>query len=314
MTLLVAISGWPEEPWLARFRSLLPDLKVVSQHAEYDPAAIDYIAAWKPPHGLIAGLPNLKAILYLGAGVDHLFADPSLPDLPISRVVDDDLTLRMSEWVVMHCLMQQRGAEFLRREQDAKRWFDGPDAPLASRVRVGIMGIGVLGADAAKKLKVMGFDVAGWSPSGRSVEGIEMFAGAQMRDAFLARTDILVSLLPLTEETRGILNTALFRKLARDGALGGPILINAGRGGLQKEADILACLDDGTLKAAVLDVFEIEPLPDSSPLWLHPNVTVTPHNSAGSDPEAVAAYAVRQLRAHQSGRPMQNIVDPRRGY
>ncbi len=119
--------------------------------------------------------------------------------------------------------------------------------------------------------------------------------------------------MPLTEATRGILNRGLFEKLPRDGAIPGPILINAGRGGLQKEADILACLDNGTLSSAVLDVFETEPLPQDSPLWLHPKVTITPHNSAGSDPEAVAAYAVRQLRAHVAGLPMENVVDPTRG-
>jgi glyoxylate/hydroxypyruvate reductase len=314
MTLLVAISGWPEQPWLDRFRALLPERPVVSQNAAYDPATIEYVAAWKPSHGLLASLPNLKAILYLGAGVDHLFADPALPAVPISRVVDDDLTLRMSEWVVMHCLMQLRGADMLRRAQSEKHWFDGEDPPIAANIRVGMMGIGVLGADAAHKLKVMGFDVAGWSAKGRTLNAIPIYAGEAQLGAFLARTDILVTLLPLTKDTRGILNRSLFKKLARKGALGGPILINAGRGGLQKEADILACLNDGTLKAAVLDVFEVEPLPQDSPLWLHPKVTITPHNSAGSDPAAVAAYAARQLRAHAAGRRMENVVDPQRGY
>jgi glyoxylate/hydroxypyruvate reductase len=314
MTLLVAISVWREAPWLARFRGLLPDFAVVSMNETFDPASITYAAVWKPPHGLLARLPHLKAVLNLGAGVDHLLADPALPDVPISRLVDDDLTLRMSEWVVMHCLMQLRGAEILRQAQLRREWFDGDDPPIAGKVRIGMLGIGVLGADAARKLAMMRFDVAGWSPSGRDLGSIPVFQGQDAFAAFLARTDILVCLLPLTEQTRGILSRPLFEKLAQDGALGGPFLINAGRGGLQSEADILACLDDGTLRGAVLDVFETEPLPAHSPLWLHPAVTISPHNSAGSDPDAAAAYAVRQLHLCEAGLPMENVIDRRRGY
>jgi glyoxylate/hydroxypyruvate reductase len=215
---------------------------------------------------------------------------------------------------VMQCLMQLRGAERLRRAQQQKHWDKAIASPLAGAVRVGVMGIGVLGSDAARKLKLIGFDVAGWSASGRDLGDIPVFAGHEQLKAFLNRTDMLVVLMPLTDETRGMLNRDLFAKLARGGALGGPILINAGRGGLQKEADILAALDEGALAAAVLDVFEIEPLPQESPLWHHPRVTITPHNSADSDPQAVADYAVRQLRAHEAGRPMENVVDPKRGY
>jgi len=180
-------------------------------------------------------------------------------------------------------------------------------------VRVGMLGFGVLGQDAARKLQALGFDVAGWSRSGRPVEGFRVYGGGEL-DAFLARTDILVSLLPLTPDTHGILDRRLFAKLARHGRLGGPVLINAGRGGLQVEADILACLDDGTLKAAVLDVFETEPLPEDSPLWGHPAVTLTPHNAAVSEPEATARYIAEQIRRFERGEPLENVVDPSRGY
>jgi glyoxylate/hydroxypyruvate reductase A len=176
------------------------------------------------------------------------------------------------------------------------------------------MGLGVLGADAARKLKVMGFDVAGWSRSPKNLDGIVTFSGDDGLASFLARTDILVSLLPLTAETRGILNEALFAKLARDGRLGGPILVNAGRGGLQGEADIIASLDDGTLKAATLDVFETEPLPADSPLWTHPAVTVTPHNAAASEANAISAYIAEQIRRFESGEPLENVVKRDLGY
>jgi glyoxylate/hydroxypyruvate reductase A len=140
------------------------------------------------------------------------------------------------------------------------------------------------------------------------------FAGEEDFDAFLKRTDILVSLLPLTPDTRGILSRRLFAKLARDGRLGGPIIINAGRGGLQVEADILAALDDGTLAAATLDVFETEPLPAQSRLWTHPSVTVTPHNAAASEASAISAYIADQIRRFEEGEPLQNVIDRQLGY
>jgi glyoxylate/hydroxypyruvate reductase A len=184
----------------------------------------------------------------------------------------------------------------------------------ASAVRVGILGMGELGQDAAEVLHRIGFDVAGWSRTRKSVPGVKSFAGAAELPAFLARTDILVALVPLTAETRGILNRRLFEGLARDGRLGAPVLINAGRGGLQNEVDILACLEDGTLGAATLDVFHEEPLPASSPFWRHPKVTVTPHNAADSDAEAISDYIVAQIRRAEAGEPLQNVVDRTRGY
>ena len=314
MSLLVAITAWDPAPWLDRFRRLLPDRQVVALGQAFDPAAIRYAASWKHPPGCLAGLPNLRAIFSLGAGIDHLVADPDLPDLPIARVVDDDLTARMSEYVVMHCLMHLRRGWLYAERQRRAEWRDERDQPAARDVRVGIMGLGVLGSDAAAKLAFLGFDVAGWSRRPKRIDGLATFSGEDGLDAFLARTDILVCLLPLTPETRGILRRDLFTRLARDGRLGLPILVNVGRGGLQVEADILSSLDDGTLRAATLDVFETEPLPAWSPLWRHPALTVTPHNSAMSDPDAVASAIAGQIRRHEAGEPLANVVDPRTGY
>jgi len=229
-------------------------------------------------------------------------------------VVDEDLTNRMSEYVVLHCLMHLRQQRLYDRLQAERRWWDDRHQPAARDVRVGIMGLGVLGQDAATKLRVMGFDVAGWSRSPRSVEGVATFSGSEGLDAFLARTDILVCLLPLTDDTRGILNASLLGRLARDGRLGGPVLINAGRGGLQVEADILRALDEGTLKAAILDVFEREPLDPASPLWTHGGVTVTPHNAAMSAPDAVGAAVAEGISRMESGLPLRHRVDRSRGY
>jgi glyoxylate/hydroxypyruvate reductase A len=148
----------------------------------------------------------------------------------------------------------------------------------------------------------------------RTLPGVETFHGAAGLDAFLGRTEILVCLLPHTPATTGLINLALLRKLKRDGALGGAYLINAGRGKLQVDADILAALDEGSLAGATLDVFPTEPLPGESPLWSHPGVTITPHNSAASVPEEVVAYIVNQIRRHEAGQPLDNVIDRHRGY
>jgi glyoxylate/hydroxypyruvate reductase A len=184
----------------------------------------------------------------------------------------------------------------------------------AGAISVGIMGLGALGADAADALKRLGFRVAGWSRSPKTIDGIDCFHGAQQFDAFLRRTDILVCLLPLTPETRHVLNRALFEKLNRSSPLGAPVLINAGRGGLQNEADILQCLDDGTLGGASLDVYATEPLPVDSLFWTHPKVVLTPHNAADTDTDEISKYVAQQIAHFETGGALENVVDRGRGY
>lgn len=314
MSLLLAMTGWHVEDWRARLQKHLPEMPIVVLGEPFDRRAVHYVASWKHPAGSLTGLPNLAAIFSLGAGVDFLFADDKLPEVPIARVVDPDLTTRMSEYVVLHCLMYLRQQHRYMRQQQAKLWEDDRNQPAARSVRVGIMGLGELGLDAAAKLRLIGFDVAGWSRSPKTVEGLETFSGDDGMKEFLARTDILVSLVPLTPETRGIINAELLAGLAQDGRLGGPHLINPGRGGLQVAEDILAGLDAGTLKGATLDVFETEPLPVESPLWSHPGVTITPHNAAMSEPEAIASLVAAQIRRLEAGEPLLHAVDPARGY
>ena len=314
MSLLLAMTGWHVEDWRARFKALLPDMPIVTLGEPFDRRSVHYVASWKHPEGSLAGLPNLAAVFSLGAGVDHLFADTRLPDAPIARVVDPDLTTRMSEYIVLHCLMILRQQRRYDAQQPQKSWDDDRNQPAARSVRVGVMGLGELGQDAVQKLKVMGFNVAGWSRSPKAIDGLATFSGTEGMAPFLARTDILVSLLPLTPETRGTIDATLLAGLAQDGRLGGPFLVNAGRGGLQVEADVLAALDAGTLKGATLDVFETEPLPAESRLWTHPAVTVTPHNAAMSEPEAIATLISAQIRRLEAGAPLEHVVDPARGY
>jgi glyoxylate/hydroxypyruvate reductase A len=313
MSLLVAIKGWSPDEWVARFRAAAAPRPVLDARGDFDPATIRYAAVWKPEPGLLARLPNLKAIFNLGAGVDALLGDNTLPDVPICRIVNPDLTARMTEYVVLQCLMHLRQAPAYRALQADARWKP-LHQPSAREVRVGIMGMGVLGKDAAEVLSRIGFQVAGWSRKRAIAPGVETFAGESEFSAFLARTDILVALLPLTPETRGLLNRDLFAQLARDGVLGGPILVNAGRGGLQVEADILACLDDGTLKAASLDVFETEPLPADSHFWRHPGVIVTPHVAADSTPEALVSVVLDNIALYEREGRLMDVVDRGAGY
>ena len=318
MTLLLAIDGgrdsWSAERWRERFKLALPGRSIVVQGAEgYDKNSIRFAAVWKPVPGFLATLPRLEVIFNLGAGVDAVLADPTLPKVPLVRVINADLTHRMTEYVTLHVLLHHRRMLQLMRAQASRQWQPRTQWA-AGALRVGIMGFGTLGQDAADVLQRLGFQVAGFSRKPKSVTGFEMFSGDTQLDGFLARSDILVVLIPLTAATRGILNRDLFGRLARDGVMGAPVLINAGRGGLQVEADILAALDDGTLGGASLDVFETEPLSHASPLWTHPNVIVTPHNAADSDPEAIASDVARQIVAYEHGAGLGHVVDRALGY
>src|SRR5215469_2386015 len=207
--------NWSPERWKARFDEVCPDRRVLQlPGAAFDPAEVHYAAVWKPVPGELADFPNLKVIFNLGAGVDALMADASLPDVPLVRVAVDDLTGRMTEYVVLHVLMHHRQEPYLRASQQQKRWAPKFQWP-ARAISVGIMGLGTLGADAALALRRIGFRVAGWSRTERRVEDIECFHGEAGLDAFLRRTDILVCLLPLTPDTRHVLNRAVFAKLNR---------------------------------------------------------------------------------------------------
>lgn len=305
------------ESVVSALRSAFPDRPVIDMgdpaNADRDLTDAEFAVVWKPDPALFRRATGLTAIFSGGAGVDHILSAYELPDLPIVRFVDRSLTDRMSEWVVWQCLHHLRNGIAYSGQQRERVWHEIAEQPEARDVTVGVMGLGVLGADAVRKLKVMGFDVIGWSRRAKSIEGLETFDAANL-ETFLGRTDILVGLLPLTDDTRGIYDRALFSRLRRTGPLGGPIFLNAGRGGSQKEADLIACLADHTLKAASLDVFEKEPLDPESPLWSMPNVIVTPHAAAASDVRALFRHVEAQIARLESGLPLEFVVDRVSGY
>ena len=315
MAFLFILPTWPVDVWTRAMRKVAPALDVRAwPDAMGRIEDIEYTAAWLPPRHLLKSLPKLKVIFSLGAGVDAILKDPTLPsNIPIVRVNDPDLTGRMVEYVVLHVLLHHRQQSRIGENQKNKVWDSFP-THAASAVSVGIMGLGVMGQASAARLRDLGFKVAGWSRARKQIEGVESFAGAADLDAFLGRTDILVCLLPATPDTDGIINARTISKLSRKGPFGAPVIINAGRGRQQVAEHILAALDTGQLHAATLDVFETEPLPPDSPLWTHPKVTVTPHLAADSDPEVVCTYVARQIERYKKHLPLENVVDRARGY
>ncbi|WIY53330.1 glyoxylate/hydroxypyruvate reductase A [Devosia sp. YIM 151766] len=311
--LLLHLSDVDEAAWAKAFAEKLAPYKVVRRGDDFDPAEIHYIFVWKPQPDAFDGLVNLKAVLSLGAGVDALMKHPGLPDVPVVRFVDQDLSQQMSDYVVAHVTMHHRQFTRFNADQKARLW-DQYYPPVAQQTCVGIMGMGVLGQDAVERLLPLGFTLRSWSRTPKQIEGVTGFAGDEQFDAFLSGTDILVNLLPLTPETAGILNYQTFSKLRRDRLPGGPAIVNAARGGHQKEADIVRALGDGTLGAASLDVFEIEPLPETSPLWGIENCYITPHIAGISNEATGVNYFSRILLDHEAGKDLVNVVDRQRGY
>jgi len=277
----------------------LPDMEVRFYPDIGDPDDIEYALCFAMPDGVLASFKNLKGIFSVGAGVDHFFSDPAFPaHIPFARVVDDQLTARMSEYVLQHVLNHHRYQIDYDLQQAENVWKERfPPAP--SSRKVGILGLGALGQGAAERLTYLGFDVAGWSRTAKDIDGVECFHGADQLDAFLARTEILVCLLPLTDETRGIINKELLQKLPE-----GAAIINPGRGPHVVPADLLAALDSGHISGATLDVFIKEPLPEDDPLWSHPRIRITPHVASVATPERVAALAAANIRRIEKGEPL----------
>jgi glyoxylate/hydroxypyruvate reductase A len=308
MALMFLSPDDPAEAWREALRAAIPDLDFRIWPEIGDAAEIDVALVWRPPPGELARYPNLRAILSLGAGIDGLLAQPGLPDVPIARMVDPSLTRTMTEYVLLATLRHHRQLDHFERAQRAARWsFALP--PQAADRRLGVMGLGVLGGAAAASLAAHGFPVAGWSREAKRLAGVESFTGRAGLAAFLARTDILVCLLPLTRDTAGILNAATFAGLPR-----GACLINVARGTHLVEADLIAALDSGQLAGATLDVFREEPLPPENPLWRHPKVLITPHVASYASPRTGALGVADNIRRARGGRPLLHQVDRDRGY
>ena len=283
---------------------------IVHGRDAYAPDSIDYVLSFRPPPGLLKSLPNLKVIFSLGAGVDGFLADPEFPaHVPLVRFVDNSLATEMAQYVLLQVLLVHRDHRALDAAQKEGRWAQTMLPRRTQETRVGILGLGEMGALSARLLADLGFSVSGWSRTPKNLPGVKNFAGADALADFLAQCDLLVCLLPLTPDTRGILNAKTFAMLPK-----GAYVINAARGGHLVEADVIPAIESGQLSGAALDVFETEPLPASSPLWRHPKVTLTPHIAAISELGPSVQMVVDGIRRHQRGETLLNVVDISRGY
>ena len=310
MALLFVTDFDDPQDWVPALKAELPDLDVRVWPEIGDPAEIVYTLAWNPKPGLLASLPNLKAIFSLGAGVDGILADDSLPQtVPLVRMVDDSLTEGMVEYVVLQVLDWHRQADIYRGQQRKALWRPRRQK-LARERTVGVMGLGELGRATAAALAMLKFDVAGWSRSARTLDGVTCFHGAdQGFGHFLARSEILICLLPLTRETAGILCGKTFARLPM-----GAYLINAARGGHLVETDLLAALGGGRIAGAALDVFADEPLPRGHPFWRDPRITITPHIASVTHARTAARSVAANIRRVEAGEALESLVDPKRGY
>ncbi|RTY56968.1 glyoxylate/hydroxypyruvate reductase A [Pantoea sp. YU22] len=293
------------QQWLAQHA---PDIQLHLWPEIGDPQEIEVLIAWQPPETLMETFPNLKVLLSVGAGADQFDLAALPPDLPVVRMIEPGLTQGMVEYVTFAVLGLHRDMVRYLRQQREEKWLAHSVKPAATR-RVGVMGLGELGQAALRQLASFGFDCAGWSRTPRELDGVECFHGAAQLGAFLARSDILVCLLPLTAETRGLLNRDLFSQLPR-----GAALVQAGRGAQLSHQDLLDALDSGQLGAAVIDVTDPEPLPPAHPFWRHPAIWLTPHIASQTQNESAVAALLENLRRYQRGEPMIGLIDRTRGY
>jgi len=294
--------------WARLFAERAPEIPFRQWPDIGDPAAVRYLAAWTPPEHLAESFPNLELLFSVGAGIDQFELAALPPRVGVVRMIEPGLLAGMLDYATLGVLALHRDLPAYLAQQRSALWQPGPVLTAGQR-RVGVMGLGTLGRAVAERLATLGFVVSGWSRSRRDVPGIACHAGAAELPAFLGAADILVCLLPLTEATRGILDRALFAQLPP-----GASLLNLGRGAHLVADDLIAALDRGHLRAAMLDVTEPEPLPPEDPLWRHPKILITPHIASVTQAEGAALAVIDNLERHRTGRPVLGLVDRSKGY
>lgn len=308
--LCVSTSLTEQSTWRDLLAAALPQAEVVAWQDNASAQDADIAVVWKPPVALFERERKLRAVFNLGAGVDALLAIPGLPaDLPIVRLEDAGMGAQMAEYVVHALVRASRRFDDYEAQQRARQWRPLPELD-RRQWPVGVLGMGVLGAQVARAVAGLGYPVAGWSRGGRATEaGIEMYAGSDALPAFLRRTRVLVNLLPLTRGTEGILCRATLSQLLPQAHL-----INIARGQHLVEEDLLPLMDEGRLSGATLDVFRQEPLPPGHPFWTDPRVTITPHIAAISLQRETVEQISSKILAFMRGEAVTGIVERGRGY
>ncbi|MEX0944988.1 MAG: glyoxylate/hydroxypyruvate reductase A [Balneolaceae bacterium] len=308
MSLLLVAQRRNMEPFKAAILEVDPNIDVDIWPSVKHPDRVQFAVAWNHPAGIFKNYPNLKVISSLGAGVDHLMSDDSIPsDIRITRVIVPSLSDQMSDYVLTAVLNLFRKTEQYIHQQKSVEWsaikaFD------KSELTIGVMGLGELGSNAAHRLHINGFNVIGWSRSQKEIQGVQTFMSGKLKE-FLNRSNILVNLLPLTRETDGILDLDLFKELNQPA-----YLINVARGEHLVEEDLIYALNTNLISHAVLDVFKDEPLPESHPFWGSKKITITPHIASITDPADVAVLLAENYKRALSGLDLINEVDKEKGY
>ena len=308
MTLLYKGDAERGRQWQALFAEAMPDVPFRTWPDIGDPAAVRYLATWQAPAELIDTLPNLEILFSVGAGVDQFDATKLPPNVALVRMIEPGIVEGVVEYAVLSALALHRHLLDYIEAQRAARWHEIRLVPAARR-RIGVMGLGVIGQSVLERLKPFGFPLSGWSRSAHAIEGVTCFSGEDGLQQFLARCDILICLLPLTNETRGILNRRTLATLPA-----GAGLVNAGRGGHLVERDLLAELDSGHLSGAILDVLNSEPPPQDHPFWRHPRILLTPHVAGMTQAETGGKALIANIRRHLAGEPMHGLVRRDLGY
>ena len=296
------------EMWQTTLDALLPDISILDVTSAAG-RECDVALVWAPPPNALSGLPNLKGIIMQGQGVDHMMADATVPrDVPLVRLVDSDMSDALSHWAILNALDLWRDGPQYRAQERQKIWAPHPQRPASGGI-VGIMGVGAIGSVIARRFAALGFTARGWARTPRQIKDVEVFTGTDGLARFADGAQIIVSVLPLTPETTGIMNAEFFNRLAP-----GAFIINGGRGPQIVDADLLAGLDSGQLGGAALDVFAVEPLPADHVFWTHPKVSVWPHVAAQTNPDSAARQVAAAITAMMAGTPPANQVDWSRGY
>ncbi|MFD2512298.1 2-hydroxyacid dehydrogenase [Pontibacter locisalis] len=307
---MILINPWRDvTPWVKALKEERPDLDLRVYPDDSNKDEVEFALVWNHPMGVFKEYPNLKCISSMGAGVDHVLKDPELPEsAQVTRVTDEHLTRDMADFTIALIMNHLRGLSFYKVREASQEWK--PKSYLRiSDVRVGVMGVGVLGAHVASRLFKMGFQVNGWASSEKNIEGVKVFAGKNTLDSFLSQSDILVCLLPLTKETENILNKENFKKLPQNA-----FIINVARGGHLVEDDLIEMIDSGYLSGASLDVFREEPLPKEHPFWSHSKINVTPHIASVTDPLSVVPLILENYDRARNNKTLLNVVSRQKGY
>ena len=303
MNCVIKVSNVRATWWKDHMSSLIPEYKFYLNDEDFDKNTIDFVIVWKPEDGWLGTFKNLKCIISMGSGIDHILKDPFLPrDIPIIKTTGHDLGVRMREYVVLNVLRHHRDLSSILEARKENEWKQIIEPPAHERC-VGIMGLGNLGSDCAQVLSKIGFNVYGWSKSKKNIEGVKSFTGQNELSNFIKNVEILVCMLPLTSETKGILNSKLFSQM-QDGSC----IVNAARGEHLVDDDLLQALNEGKIKEATLDVFHTEPLPSDHPFWKHPKILITPHIASLMDPVAGGKEIAKNMLKFAKGENIKNLI------